>query len=154
VRGKYGRRGRSGDHEYGIKNLLTRNLEHLTAAQFTKVIDTLDADAAGQETAAAWIAKEKLRDALNLRARITGSAPSERNVRDRLFAFYDHLGAPVGSLIDDVARGLAASPKPTDAAKVMAGAILFAYTAMGLLNGYLMTTTWYQNWIVRHIGQS
>jgi hypothetical protein len=65
-----------------------------------------------------------------------------------------HLGAPVGSLIDDVAGGLAASSKPTEAAKVMAGAILFAYTAMGLLNGYLMTTTWYQNWIVRHIGQS
>jgi hypothetical protein len=36
----------------------------------------------------------------------------------------------------------------------MTGAIPFAYTAMGLLNGYLMTTTWYQNWIVRHIGQS
>ena len=30
VRGKYGRRGRSGDPEYGIKNLLTRNLEHLS----------------------------------------------------------------------------------------------------------------------------
>ncbi len=65
-----------------------------------------------------------------------------------------HLGAPAGSLIDDVARGLAASSKRTEAAKVVAGAILFGYTAMGLLNGYLMTTTWYQNWIVRPIGQS
>lgn len=35
-----------------------------------------------------WIAKEKLRDALNLRARVTGSTPCERNVRDRLFSFY------------------------------------------------------------------
>jgi hypothetical protein len=52
-------------------------------------MDTLDADAAGQEIAAAWIAKEKLRHALNLRARITGSVPCERSVRDRLFAFYD-----------------------------------------------------------------
>ena len=26
---------------------------------------------------------------LNLRARVTGSAPCERQVRDRLFAFYD-----------------------------------------------------------------
>ena len=75
VRGKYGRRGRSGDPEYGIKNLLVRNLEHLTPAQFAKIIDTLDARPAGQEIAAAWIAKEKLRDALNLRARITGSVP-------------------------------------------------------------------------------
>jgi hypothetical protein len=31
----------------------------------------------------------KLRDALNLRARITGSAPCERDVRGRRFAFYD-----------------------------------------------------------------
>jgi transposase len=89
VRGKYGRRGRSGDPEYGIKNLLTRNLEHLTAAQFAKIIDTLDTDAAGQQIAAAWIAKEKLRDVLNLRARVTRSTPCERNVRDRLYAFYD-----------------------------------------------------------------
>jgi transposase len=89
VRGKYGRRGRSGDAEYGIKNLLIRNLEHLTAAQFAKITDVLGADAAGQEIAAAWIGKEKLRHALNLRARITGSVPCERNVRDRLFAFYD-----------------------------------------------------------------
>ncbi len=31
----------------------------------------------------------KLRDALNLRARVTGSAPCERDVRGRLFRFYD-----------------------------------------------------------------
>ena len=89
VRGKYGRRGRSGDPEYGIKNLLVRNLEHLSPAQFTKIMDTLQADPAGQEIAAAWIGKEKLRDVLNLRARVTGSVPCERNVRGRLFAFYD-----------------------------------------------------------------
>ena len=89
VRARYGRRGRSGDPEYGIKGLLVRNLEHLSAAQFTKVIDTLDRDRYGQEIAAAWIGKEKLRDALNLRARLTGSTPCERQVRDRLFSFYD-----------------------------------------------------------------
>jgi transposase len=89
VRTRYGRRGRSGDPEYGIKNLLVRNLEHLSGAQFAKIIDTLDRDRYGQEIAAAWIAKEKLRDTLNLRARITGSTPCERQVRDRLFAFYD-----------------------------------------------------------------
>ena len=42
-----------------------------------------------QEIAAAWIGKEKLRGALNLRARTIGSTPCERQVRDRLFAFYD-----------------------------------------------------------------
>ena len=65
-----------------------------------------------------------------------------------------HLGAPIGSLIDDVAGGLSASTPPSGAAKVMAGAILFGYAAIGLLDGYVMTTTWYQNWIVRHTGQS
>jgi transposase len=89
VRARYGRRGRSGDPEYGVKGLLVRNLEHLSPAQFEKIITTLDRDRYGQEIAAARIGEEKLRDALNLRARVTGSTPCERQVRDRLFAFYD-----------------------------------------------------------------
>ena len=89
VRARYGRRGRCGDPGYGIKGLLVRNLEHLRPAQFAKIIGTLDRGRHGQEIAAAWIAKEKLRDVLNLRARVTGSVPCERQVRDQLFAFYD-----------------------------------------------------------------
>ncbi len=87
VREKYGRRGRSGDGEYGIKSLLVRNLGHLTAAQFARVMDTLGGDRHGQQILACWIGKEKLRDALNLRARVSGSTPCERDVRDRLFRF-------------------------------------------------------------------
>jgi transposase len=89
VRQQYGRRGRSGDPEHGVKGLLVRNLEHLSAAQFAKVMDTLGSGRHGQQILAAWIGKEKLRDALNLRARITRSAPCERDVRGRLFSFYD-----------------------------------------------------------------
>jgi transposase len=89
IRQKYGRRGKSGDPEYGIKHLLERNLEDLSPEQFEKIIESLDSDGDGQQIALAWIAKEKLRDALNLRARITGSVPCERQVRDRLFVFYD-----------------------------------------------------------------
>ena len=89
IRERYGRRGKSGDPEYGIKALLTRNVENLSPEQFDKIIGTLDASAEGQQVALAWIAKEKLRDALKLRARVTGSTPCERQVRDRLFAFYD-----------------------------------------------------------------
>ncbi len=88
TRQKYGRRGRAGDPEYGIKRLLGRNLENLTRGQFEKIVSTLNSDRHGQQ-AAAWIGKELLRDALNLRARIIGSVPCERNVKDRLFRFYD-----------------------------------------------------------------
>jgi transposase len=90
---KYGRRGRAGDAEYGVKHLLVRNLEHLGPAQFVKIMNTLGSDRHGQQILAAWIAKEKLRDALNLRARVTGSTPRERNVRDRLFTFYHWCAA-------------------------------------------------------------
>jgi transposase len=89
VREKYGRRGRSGDAGYGVKGLLVRNLEHLRPGQFAKVMGTLGADRHGQEIAAAWIGKEKLRDVLNLRARVTRSTPCERDVRGRLACFYD-----------------------------------------------------------------
>jgi transposase len=89
IRALYGRRGRSGDPEYGIKHLLEKNLEDLSGKQFEKIIETLDATGPGQHVAIAWIAKEKLRDALKLRARLTASTPCERQVRGRLFAFYD-----------------------------------------------------------------
>ena len=79
-----------GDHDPdgGHKGLLVRNLEHLSPAQFAKIMDTLGGDRRGQEILAAWIGKKKLRDVLNLRAAVTGSAPCERDVRDRLFRFY------------------------------------------------------------------
>ena len=89
IREKYGRRGKAGDPEYGIKHLLEQNLENLSPDNFAKIIETLDSDRHGQQIALAWIAKEKLRDALNIRARITGSTPCGRQVRGRLFAFYD-----------------------------------------------------------------
>jgi transposase len=73
IRELYGRRGRSGDPEYGIKHLLEKNLENLSPEQFEKIIETLDATAEGQHIALAWIGKEKLRRALNTRARVTGS---------------------------------------------------------------------------------
>ena len=89
TREKYGRRGREGDPEYGLKGLLNRNVESLTREQFAKILGTLDTDPHGQQIAIAWIAKEKLRAALNLRARTTRSQPCERQVRDRLFTFWD-----------------------------------------------------------------
>ena len=89
IREAYGRRGRADDPEYGIKHLLERNLESLSPGHLAKIIETLDATAEGQQIAIAWIAKEKLRAALNLRARISRSQPCEAQVHGRLFTFCD-----------------------------------------------------------------
>jgi hypothetical protein len=58
------------------------------------------------------------------------------------------LGVPISHLIDSVAAGLApatAAGGTNSAAKVMAGAILFGYVAIGMLDAYVVTTVWYQN---------
>ena len=44
VRQKYGRRGRSGDPEYALKNLLVRNREQLRPDQLTTILDTVTDD--------------------------------------------------------------------------------------------------------------
>lgn len=61
-----------------------------------------------------------------------------------------HLGAPVASLIDHVAGGLHGPAGSSQAATVMAGAILFGYTTIGLLDSYVVTTMWYQEHISKH----
>ncbi|MGH3914311.1 MAG: ISL3 family transposase [Pseudonocardiaceae bacterium] len=98
IREKYGRRGRSGDPEYGLKNLLVRNLEHLHPDQFAKIIDTLGQDFEGQQILLAWIAKEKLRDLIRLRATVTGTTPIPEQIRHHLFEFFtwcaDHAHIP------------------------------------------------------------
>jgi hypothetical protein len=55
-----------------------------------------------------------------------------------------HLGAPVGKLIHDVALGLYATGGNPHAAEVVAGSIMFGYMSIGLLDGYVVTTMWYQ----------
>jgi hypothetical protein len=63
------------------------------------------------------------------------------------------LGVPVARLIDDIAAGLhtsGASVATVQTAKVMAGAIIFGYVIMGLLDGYIVTTTWYQSKVNSH----
>lgn len=55
-----------------------------------------------------------------------------------------HLGAPIGDLIDHVAAALYLGTGYAGAAKVTAGTIIFGYVAIGLLDGYVVTTMWYQ----------
>ncbi len=57
------------------------------------------------------------------------------------------LGGPVSKLIDNVASSLqviAAGAAPGQEAKVTAGVILIGFTVIGLLDGYIATTLWYQ----------
>ena len=73
--------------------MLRYNIENLDPDHLAVIIGVLDADGHGQQIALAWIAKEKLWAALNLRARFSRSQPCERQVRDRLFAFCDWCAA-------------------------------------------------------------
>jgi hypothetical protein len=55
------------------------------------------------------------------------------------------IGQPLGHLIDSVASGLTVGSGTSGSAKVVAGAIIFGYGAVGFLVGYFVTTLWYQN---------
>jgi hypothetical protein len=57
------------------------------------------------------------------------------------------LGGPLGRLIDDVAGGLhgvTSDAAIIQASKVTAGAIMIAFAVLGLLVGYIVTSTWYE----------
>lgn len=58
-----------------------------------------------------------------------------------------HLGGPIGKLINDVAGGLhgpTSDPSAIQAAKVIAGSVMIGFTVLGILGGYIVTSTWYQ----------
>ena len=66
------------------------------------------------------------------------------------------LGAPIGRLIDDVAGGLhgvTSNPAIIQAAKVTAGTIMIAFAVLGLLVGYIVTSTWYERRIEKILSQ-
>jgi hypothetical protein len=56
------------------------------------------------------------------------------------------LGKPISGLIDNVAGGLhtAGVASGLGPAKVMAGVIVLGYAVIGLLDGFVVTTVWYQ----------
>jgi hypothetical protein len=80
-----GRRGRKGDGEWDVRNLLTRNMEQLSERRFARMWNTLvDLGDAGYEILAAYKAKELLRELLAL----ARNDPSPHRIRQRLHAFY------------------------------------------------------------------
>ena len=81
-----GRRGRNGDGEREVCNLLTRNQENLSPRRYARMWNTLiDLGPPGKEILTAWIAKEELRNLLAL----ARHGPDRHRIRQRLFAFYD-----------------------------------------------------------------
>jgi hypothetical protein len=58
------------------------------------------------------------------------------------------LGGPIGHLIDSVALGM--SKGGGGSSNVFAGSILIGYAAIGFLDGYMVTTLWYESELNRH----
>lgn len=80
------RRGRKGDGEWDVRNLLTRNQENLSERRFARMWNTLiDLGPPGEEILTAYIAKEELRALLAL----ARHGPDRHRISQRLFAFYD-----------------------------------------------------------------
>jgi transposase len=89
--------------------MLRYNIENLSQDHLATIIGVLDGDADGQQIAAAWIAKEHLRDLLALRATRTHVTPAPSAVRDKLASFYlwcaDHHDIPeVKSLAETISK--------------------------------------------------
>lgn len=76
------RRGRKGDGEWDVRNLLTRNQENLSAHRFAKMWNTL-VDL-GYRILAAYIAKEKLRELFAL----ARTGPDRHRIAQHLYDFY------------------------------------------------------------------
>jgi transposase len=74
-----GHRGRTGDPLYGIRRLLLRGYERLTARQLERIQTGLVGDRYG-EVGAAWLAKELVREIY--------TAPTLTEARQRLHVFY------------------------------------------------------------------
>jgi transposase len=90
------RRGRKGDGEWDVRNLLTRNRENLSERRFAQMWNTLiDLGKPGEDILAAYIAKENLRELLAL----ARTGPDRHRISQRLYAFYDSCAtAGIGEL--------------------------------------------------------
>lgn len=100
---RYGRRGRTGDPEYDLKNLLRRGKEKLSKNNRHKLLCTL-ADLGGetgQQIGAAWRAKELLRNLLKLSPNRTGHATTRHQVSNTLVAFFE-FAATTGATVPEI----------------------------------------------------
>jgi transposase len=78
---RHGRRGRAGDPEYDLKDLVRRGKEKLSKAARHKLLRALaDLGDAGRQIGAAWRAKELLREVAKLSPNRTGKAATRDKV--------------------------------------------------------------------------
>jgi transposase len=95
----YRRRGRAGDPEYTIRNLLVRGQEKLSHRARHKVLCALaDLGEYGRQLGAAWRAKELLRAVIGLSPNQTGVATTGHRLRRALEAFFVFCGTVGGSV--------------------------------------------------------
>ena len=98
----YGRRGRAGDLEYAIKNLLVRGKEKLSERARNKVLCALaDLGEGGRQIGAAWRAKELLRAVIGLSPNQTGVATTGHRLRGAFEAFFVFCGT-IGATIAEI----------------------------------------------------
>jgi transposase len=99
---RYGRRGRAGDPEYAIKNLLVRGQETLSDHARGKLLCTLaDLHSASRELSAAWRAKELLRDLVKLSPNHTGITPCHGQVSTALERFVT-IAATIATTVPEI----------------------------------------------------
>jgi hypothetical protein len=99
---RYGRRGRAGDLEHTIKNLLRRGQERLSDNARNRLLCALaDPGDAGRQTGAAWPAKELLRDLAKLSPNHTGLAATRDQVAKALEELYD-FAATTGASVPEI----------------------------------------------------
>lgn len=80
-----GRRGRSGDREWDLRNKLTANVESRHRDKVAAMVEQLaELDQIGPPILAAWLAKEELRHLLAL----AGTGADRNLISQRLFRFY------------------------------------------------------------------
>ncbi len=95
-----GHRGRKGDPLYGIRRVLLRGAENLTATAYSRMLAGLDAGDHGEEVSAAWIACQELRHVY--------TAPTLAHARRRLQTFYWACAIPEVPELHRLGRTIAA----------------------------------------------
>jgi transposase len=96
----HGHRGRKGDPLYGIRRILLRGAENLTANAYARLIAGLDAGDPNREVAAAYIACQELRHLY--------AAPDLHRARRRLHTFYEACALPGVPELERLGRTISA----------------------------------------------